>query len=116
MIVGAVWSAGQLAAAVLPDGLQPMTSMLEQHLLQMAAARDPSWIAMCDDLKHGTRDDCRWHRLAGRPTWSAGRSVWLAHVGGRWTETDGLSNLLAAAIFVVSESLLEGMCRFCPAP
>ena len=46
--MAAVWSAGQLAAAVLPGGLQPMTSMLEQNLLQMAAAHDPSWIAMCD--------------------------------------------------------------------
>ena len=72
IIMAAVWSAGQLAAAVLPGGLQPMTSMLEQNLMQMAAAHDPSWIAMCDGFKHDTRDDCRWHRLAGRPTWLAG--------------------------------------------
>ena len=82
IMMATAWSAAQLGAVVLPGGLQPMTSMLEQHLLQMAAARDPSWIAMCDGFKHDTRDDCLW--LAGRP----GRLVWLAHVGGSWTETD----------------------------
>ena len=58
IMVATVWSAAQLGVAVLPSGLQPMTFMLEQHLLQMAATRDPSWIAMCDGFKHGTRDDC----------------------------------------------------------
>ena len=52
VMMAAAWSAAQLGAVMLPGGLQPMTSMLEQHLLQMAAARDPSWIAMCDGFKH----------------------------------------------------------------
>ena len=81
-----------------------MTFMLEQHLLQMAATRDPSWIAMCDGFKHGTRDDCRWHRLAGRPTWSAG----LARSRGRQVDGDGRVevNLMSAALLLVSESVL----------
>ena len=103
-MMAAAWSVVQLGAVMLPGGLQPMTSMLEQHLLQMAAARDPSWIAMCDGFKHDTRDDCRWHRLAGRSTWSAG----LARSRGRQVDGDGRVevNLMAAALLLVSESVL----------
>ena len=106
-MMAAAWSAAQFGAVMLPGGLQPMTSMLEQHLLQMAAARDPSWIAMCDGFKHDTRDDCLWHRLAGRPTWSAG----LARSRGRQLDGDGQVevNLMAAALFLVSESVLAAV-------
>ena len=63
--------------------------------------KDPSWIAMCDGFVRGTYDDCRWHRLADRPTWSAG----LAKSRGRRVAGDGRVevNLLAAALFLFSE-------------
>ena len=63
LLVAAVWNAVQHGANEWHGGLQPMTLMLEQNLLQMATAHDPSWLAMCDDFVRGTYDDCRWHRL-----------------------------------------------------
>ena len=101
LLVAAVWNAVQHGANEWHGGLQPMTLMLEQNLLQMATAHDPSWIAMCDGFVRGTYDDCRWHRLADRPTWSAG----LAKSRGRRVAGDGRVevNLLAAALFLFSE-------------
>ena len=100
----AVQSVGKLGAAMVQNGLQPMAVELEQSLLRMAAARDPSWLAVCDGFMHSTRDECRWHRLADRPTWSAG----LARTRGRQTDGDGQVqvNLMAAALFLFSESVL----------
>ena len=100
----AVQSVGKLGAAMVQNGLQPMAVELEQSLLRMAAARDPSWLAVCDGFMHSTRDECRWHRLADRPTWSAG----LARTRGRQTDGDGQLqvNLMAAALFLFSESVL----------
>ena len=45
-----------------------------------------------------------WHRLADRPSWSAG----LARTRGRQTDGDGQLqvNLMAAALFLFSESVL----------
>lgn len=87
LLVAAVWNAVQHGANEWHGGLQPMTLMLEQNLLQMATAHDPSWIAMCDGFVRGTYDDCRWH--TGWLTGRRGRLAWLNRVGGGWPETGG---------------------------
>ena len=88
LLVAAVWNAVQHGANEWHGGLQPMTLMLEQNLLQMATAHDPSWLAMCDDFVCAalTTTVGGTARLAARPTWSAGLAKC---VDGRWPETGG---------------------------
>ena len=57
LLMAAVWNAVQHGTTEWHGGLQPMTFMLEQNLLQMAAAHDPSWLAMCDGFVRSTYDD-----------------------------------------------------------